>query len=274
MLHKLPIVLACPLAFAVATPAHADVVFGPDVCLPTASPHPDWWSPGLSPAQREARWSGAAVRKTIVGSRSARMRAVWSTSDTIYVELRVGGDVSLDDEDAFVLAISDAAQTIPELYVEFHALEDCPQWTDCDGGGIALDPASIVYAEGTSSGTSLTWSALSPTNPSADFAIDHAWIVTNAVGSAYTWTLSFALTVPTDGAGDFVDRLFYGNAIAYDPGFTSGTYYELPLWCTPSSPTSNDCLLYSGPSPQLPADLPFAAMLDTWPLVEAGACGP
>ena len=94
------------------------------------------------------------------------------------------------------------------------------------------------------------------------------------VASATGWTLSFALEVPTDGSGDFVDRLFYGNAIAYDPGFTSGTYYELPLWCSPSSLSSNDCLIYSGPSPELPASLPYGAMLDTWPLVEAGTCGP
>jgi hypothetical protein len=271
MLHRLPILLACPLFFAFATPAQAGVFAG-DVCLPTANPHPDWWSPGLGAQQKEARWSGAAVRKQIVGSRSARLRSVWS-SDTIYVELRVGGDATLDDEDAFVMAISDAAQTLPELYVEFHPLEDCPQWTDCAGAGVALDPASISYAEGSSSGSSLTWSALSSTNPSSDFTIEHPWIVTSAVGSTYSWTLSFALTVPTDGSGDFVDRLFYGNAIAYDPGFTSGTYYELPLWCTPSSLSSNDCLVYSGPSPELPADLPFGAMLDTWPLVEAGACG-
>jgi hypothetical protein len=271
MLHRLPILLACPLFFAFATPAQAGVFAG-DVCLPTANPHPDWWSPGLGAQQKEARWSGAAVRKQIVGSRSARLRSVWS-SDTIYVELRVGGDATLDDEDAFVMAISDAAQTLPELYVEFHPLEDCPQWTDCAGAGVALDPASISYAEGSSSGSSLTWSALSSTNPSSDFTIEHPWIVTSAVGSTYSWTLSFALTVPTDGSGDFVDRLFYGNAIAYDPGFTSGTYYELPLWCSPSSLSSNDCLVYSGPSPELPADLPFGAMLDTWPLVEAGACG-
>jgi hypothetical protein len=272
MLHRLPILLACPLIFAFATPAQADLVTG-EICLPIANPHPDWWSPGLSAQQREARWAGASVRKQVVGSRVARVRAVWSTSDTIYVEVRVAGDVSLDDEDAFVMAISDAAQTLPELYVEFHPLEDCPAWTDCDGAGVALDPASIAFAEGSSSGISLTWSPLSSTNPSADFTIEHPWVVTSAVGSTFTWTLSFALTVPTDGAGDFVDRLFYGNAIAYDPGIISATYYELPLWCTPSSVISNDCLMYSGASPELPGDLPWGAMLDTWSLVEAGACG-
>jgi hypothetical protein len=226
MLHRLPIpvacLLACPLVLALATPAQADV-FAADVCLPTANPHPDWWSPGLGAAQREARWSGASVRKQTSGSRTARLRSVWS-SDTIYVEVRVWGDPTLDDEDAFVMAISDAAQTLPELYVEFHPLEDCPLWTDCAGSGVALDPASIAFAEGSSTGISLTWSPLSSTNPSADFEIEHPWIVTSASGSTYSWTLSFALTVPTDGSGDFVDRSFYGNAIAYDPGIISAVH--------------------------------------------------
>jgi hypothetical protein len=31
--------------------------------------------------------------------------------------------------------------------------------------------------------------------------------------------------------------------------------------------------MYSGASPDLPGDLPFLPMADTWPLVEAGACG-
>ena len=273
MLHRLPLLLACPLFLAFAAEAHADLTFSHDICLPETNPHPDWWSPGLTPQQREARWAGASVRKEVVGSRVARVRAVWSTSDTIYVEVRVTGDVSLDDEDAFVMAISDAAQTLPELFVEFHPLEDCPVATDCDGEGIALDPASIAYAEATNSGISINWSEVSSTNPSSDFAIEHPWIVAAATGSTYTWALSFALTVPTDGSGDFADRLFYGNAIAYGDGPISGTYYELPLWCERSSPISNDCLIYSGYSPELPEDLPHYPMLQTWPLVEAGACG-
>ena len=65
----------------------------------------------------------------------------------------------------------------------------------------------------------------------------------------------------------------HGNAIAYWPGYSSGTYYEMPLWCESSSLSTNDCLIYSGPSPELPEDLPFWGMGDTWPLVEAGACG-
>jgi hypothetical protein len=272
MLHRLPILLACPLLLAFAAEAQADFTLAHDVCLPEVNPHPDWWSPGLTAQQREARWAGASVRKEVVGSRIARVRAVWSQSDTIYVEVRVSGDPTLDDEDAFVMAISDAAQTLPELYVELHPLADCPVWTDCDGAGIAVDSESIAYAEATNSGISIDWSELSSANPSSEFEIDHPWIVASSVGSTYTWTLSFALTVPTDVAGDFADRLFYGNAIAYDPGIISGTYYELPLWCERSSPISNNCLIYSGYQPELPEDLPHWPMLQTWPLVEAGAC--
>lgn len=274
MLHRLAILLACPLLLVDAAPAKAGILPPEDICLPTANPHPDWWSPGLTAQQREARWKYASVRKNTWGTRAARVRAVWSQPDTIYVEVQVSGDNSLDDDDAFVMAISDAAQTLPELYVELHPLEDCPVWTDCDGAGVPLDPASILFSEGSSSATSLTWSPLSSTNPSDDFAIEHPWVVTAATGSTYIWTLSFALTVPTEAGGEFADRLFYGNAIAYDPGITSGTYYEMPLWCTPSSVSTNDCTIYSGPAPELPFDLPWGAMLDTWPLVEAGACEP
>src|SRR5688500_17073328 len=93
MLTRLPILLAAPRFFAFATPARADVTIGSnDICLPEASPHPDWWSPGLGAQQRESRWAGASVRKESVGSRAARLRSVWSPgSDTMYVEIVVGG---------------------------------------------------------------------------------------------------------------------------------------------------------------------------------------
>jgi hypothetical protein len=270
MLHRLlPLLLVAPFTLA-AAPASA----APDeICLPAANPPPDWWSPNISAKSREARWSGADVRQETDGTRTARLRSVWSPqADKIFVELRVDTDLSLDDEDAFVMAISDATQAYPELLVEFHPLEDCAVWTDCDGVGIELDPASITYTEGTPTASSLTWGTASSTNPSTDFAIHHPWIVVSKTGNKHTWTMSFAMVVPTDGGGDFVDRRIYGNAIAYDPGVTSGTYYELPVWCTSSSNTSNDCLIYSGPDPELPDDLPWTNMGDTWSLVEAGAC--
>lgn len=270
MLHRLPLLLPCALWAVIAQPAHAAP--SDHVCLPSADPAPEWGTPGLGATRKKDRWDGAHQREQTDGTRTARLRSVWSPdSDQVYIEIRVQGDASLDDEDAFVMAVSDAAQSIPELLVEFHPLEDCPHWSDCSGG-VPVDPASITYAEGSSSGVSFTWSPVSSTNPSSDFTIYDPWIVTSRAGATFTWTLSFAMAVPTDGAGDFVDRRFYGSAIAYEPTFSSGTYYELPLWCTPSSLFSNDCLIYSGPSPELPEDLPIGAMTDTWPVVDAGVC--
>jgi hypothetical protein len=270
MLHRLlPLFVVAPLHLFVASSAAAAP---DDICVPTANPTPDWWSPHLGAAKREARWAGADVREETNGLRSARLRSVWSpSSDKLYVEVRVTTDLSLDDEDAFVMAISDETQSYPELLVEFHPLEDCPVWTDCDGLGIALDPASITYREG-SVVSSLSWTPASSTNPSTDFTIHHPWISVTKTGNKHTWTMSFAMQVPTDGAGDFVDRRIYGNAIAYDPGYTSGTYYEMPVWCTSASLTSDTCLIYSGPDPELPDDLPWLGMVDSWPSVEAGSC--
>lgn len=272
MLQRLlPLLLVAPLHLVVVTEAAAA---RDDVCVPTVHPTPDWWSPNISATKREARWSGADVREESDGTRSARLRSVWSPqADTIYIEVRVSTDLSLDDEDAFLMAISDDVQQYPQLFVELHPLEDCAVWTDCDGEGIALDPDAITYTPGAPTNTSMGWGPSSSVNASLDFQISHPWIVVTKIGNKHTWTLSFAMHVPTDGAGDFVDRLIYGNAIAYDPGVTTGTYYELPLWCTPSSPTSNDCLVYSGPSPQLPNALPWEGMVDTWSSVEAGSCG-
>lgn len=266
--------IALPLALALFPLAHASTAHAaPEaICLVEADPAPDWWTPGITAARRESRWSGADVHEQTDGTRTARLRSIWSPQwDKIYFELRVEGDVALDDEDAFVLAISDVAQTVPELYVEIHPNEQCPHWSNCSAGE-ALDASSITYAEATAGVSSLTWGDLTEDNPSSDFTIHHPWIRTARVGSSFTWTLSFAMTVPTTG-GDFVDRRIYGNAIVYDPGFTSGTYDEFPLWCTSSSVTTNDCLLYGGPSPDLPQDLPVGTMNQGWPTVEAGACG-
>lgn len=264
----LPLVLALlPLSYATTAYAAPE-----EICLPDADPTPDWWTPGITAARRESRWADAVVREQTDGTRTARLRSIWSPQwDKVYFELRVQGDVALDDEDAFVMAITDAAQTLPELYIELHPNEQCPLPSSC-AGGVAIDASSILYAAATDGGTSLTWSDLTEDNPSSDFTIYHPWIRTTRTGSTFTWTMSFAMTVPTTG-GDFIDRRIYGNAIVYDPGITSGTYDEFPLWCTSSSMVSNDCLIYAGPSPELPADLPVGAMNDTWTTVEAGSCG-
>ena len=264
----LPLLVAL-LPASYASSAHA----APEaICLPEAAPSPDWWTPGITDGRRESRWADAVVREQTDGARTARLRSIWSPKwDKVYFEVRVQGDVSLDDEDAFVLAITDAAQTLPELYLEFHPNEQCPHWSDCSAG-VEIDASSVLYAEATTQGTSLAWSDLTQDNPSSDFTVYHPWIRTAGFGSAFTWTLSFAMSVPTTD-DDFVDRRIYGNAIVYDPGFTSGSYDEFPLWCTSSSMTSNDCLLYAGQSPELPGDLRVGVMNETWPTVEAGSCG-
>lgn len=268
MFNRTLLALAALLPLSYSAVAHAAPE---EICLPEASPTPDWWTPGLSTKTRELRWTDAVVREQTDGTRTARLRSMWSPQwDKIYFEVRVQGDVALDDEDAFVLAITDDTQTFPELYVEIHPNEQCPLWSDCSAG-VELEESSILYSEGTM-GTSLSWGDLTEDNPSNDFTMYHPWIRTTRVGSSYTWTLSFAMTVPTVG-GDFVDRRIYGNAIVYDPGFTSGTYDEFPLWCTSSSMISNDCLIYSGANPQLPEDLPTGGITATWPTVEAGSCG-
>jgi hypothetical protein len=271
MPHRLalPVLLTLvPLAYA--TSAHA----APDeICLPEASPTPDWWSPGLGPVRRELRWDGADVRESSNGTRHTRLRSIWSPQwDKIYIEVRVEGDNSLDPQDAFIMSISDAAADLPELYVELHPVQQCPVWSDCSAG-VELDASSILYAEGMPTASSMGWGELSQDNPSTELTIHHPWVRTHRTGSTFTWTLSFAMTVPTTG-GDFVGRRIYGNAVAYDPGFTSGTYYEMPVWCTSASPTTDTCVLFDMGNPELPEDLAHELVQDTWPLVEAGACVP
>lgn len=257
-----------PLAYVGTAHAVPD-----EICLPEADPTPDWWSPGLGALRRESRWVGADVREETNGTRNTRLRSMWSADyDKIFVEVRVQGDNSLDEEDAFIMAISDAAAELPELYIEMHPNTQCPVWGDCSAG-VELDASSILYAAADPSPIAMDWDPLTEINPSVDFEIQHPWIRTTRTGSTYTWTLSFAMTVPTTD-GDFMDRRIYGNAVAYDPGVISGTYYEMPVWCTSASPISDTCLVYSFGHDTLPEDMDIYVMNDSWPLVEAGACTP
>src|SRR5262245_14937395 len=100
-----------------ASTAHAD----PDqLCVPPAGTNdPAWWNPGLSPAKKEARWSGALVRKLAEGSTGVRVRALWSAAaSTVYFEYSVHGDPSIDpDFDAVLVALGDETGTTPELFI-------------------------------------------------------------------------------------------------------------------------------------------------------------
>jgi hypothetical protein len=243
------------------------------LCVPDAgSPAPQWWNPGLTPKAKEARWSGALVRKKTAGGRSARMRALFGPAEqTVYFELAVSGDPSLDAaHDAVLLGLGDEAGALPELFVSFSPIAACPDAAACAGDGVPLDASAIQFAEAIPTVTSLGWGALTETNPSADFFIDHPWVRVSELAGVYTWTLSFALVVPVDAAGDIrPDLRIYGNGVAYHPGWTSGTYTELPVMCTSSSVTSDDCLIGVGFLTDLPGDLPYQNMDDTWSVLRS-----
>jgi hypothetical protein len=107
-------------------------------------------------------------------------------------------------------------------------------------------------------------------NPSADFAVEDPWIVVENVGTTYAWTVSFALRVPVDAAGDIrPDLRIYGSSWVYDPGFTSGTTWELPVLCTSSSLSSNDCLILPDALTDLPGDLPIGNLEDSWSVLRS-----
>lgn len=275
MHRPLPLVAALCLVTTVGSiTARPALAAAEELCLPDASPTPDWWSPGLSTIKREVRWNGALVRKLDAGHVHARMRAVWSpAADQAFFEFRVAGDPSLDPaHDAVLFAISDPTGSDPELFVRFDPLLDCADPTDCDRGGIPLSDAAIHYAEATTQGTSWTWSAPSETNPSAELVVEHPWIAVDTTAAGTTWTLSFALSLPTDGGGEPIARRIFADAVAYVPGPTSGTIHELPLTCTSTSMTSNDCLVFVTGLDEVPQDLPIATIPDAWARVDAGIC--
>jgi hypothetical protein len=244
------------------------------LCLaPRSGAMPAWWT-NRGPAQKESRWTGATVRNLVAGDHQARLRTLWNPSgETVYVELRVEGDTSLDAlQDEALFAFSDGTGNAPALYVHFSPLASCGAG-GCLNAGAMVPGTAIQYSEATVV-TSTSWSPLSPTNPSPDFFVDHPWVVVEDNGTDYTWTLSFALQVPVDAAGKIRKNLrVYGNAVAYEPGPTSGTLNELPILCTSSSMTSNDCLVHSGSAPELPDDLPTGGIQNTWTLLSSGlAC--
>lgn len=284
---RVPIVLAsiASLASLVAAPsAHAapnDVCVRQAQGVPGASNHtPEWWNPGLSESQREVRWTGATVRTDDESSTPelARTRMIWDRpAETVYVEFEVNGDPSINtSQDLAVFTVSNTAGTAPELFIRFQPLRGCSTLSNCTGAGAALAASAVSYSAATPSGTSITWSPLGTSNPSATFMVNNPWVRVREVISGgtttYNWTVSFALRVPLDGSGNNIrpNLRIYGNAIMYVPGPTSGTAIEFPLLCNPSSPTSNDCLMFSGPSSgSLMEDLPIGGMGTTWPVLDS-----
>lgn len=258
-----PLVLATSLAHA-----------NPDqICVPEPSnAAPMWWNVNLGPNQKESRWSNAAVRTLVSGDAHGRLRTVWSPdAQTVYVEMRVEGDPSLDpEEDQVLVALGNKTGTLPELFIRFAPVAGCEDPADCAGAGAALPAGAVLFSQVESSWISLNWGPLSETQPAGNYAIAHPWIVVEEVGDSFTWTLSFALTVPVTAAGEIRKNLrIYGNAVMYDPGPISGTYRELPLLCTSSSPISNDCLVAFSLGTDLPGDLPWPNMDDTWSVLRS-----
>lgn len=243
-----------------------------ELCLPDANPGLNWWTAGLNPKRQAAHWKDAIDRKMSIGTSLGRMRTIWSPSTQVAnFEFQVSGDPSLDPlQDTVVVAISDDSGTEPELLIQFSPLQDCAVVADCDGAGIALDPSAVYFSEATSAGTSYTWSALANANPNPDLAISHPWVTVEATGATVTWTLRFALELPVFGDDIADDRRFYGNAVQYDPGFTSGTYLEFPLACTPTSGTTNDCLMASIGGLDVINDLPIGIISQAWPRLTSG----
>jgi hypothetical protein len=254
--------------------------------VPGAANHtPEWWNTALSESQREVRWTGASTRTDDNTSTPelSRTRMIWDRpSETVFFEFEVNGDPSINTtQDLAVLTVANATGTAPELFIRFQPLRGCSTVSKCTGAGSAVANASINYSAATAGGTSVTWSALSSTNPSQTFTVSHPWVkvreVVSGGSTTYNWTLSFGLRVPLSGNDIRPNLRIYGNAIMYVPGPTSGTAIEFPLLCNPSSTTSNDCLMFSGAGTGTIMDsLPIGGMATTWPVLDSAnpaSCG-
>lgn len=245
------------------------------LCIPEATGL-DWWSSNATTPVHTPFKQGA-VASTSADGKAGITSMLWDPdADQIVVRVQLWGATELDPtEDRFVLALSEDG-VLPSLFLQFHPLQDCADADACGGRGVALSSDAIAYSEATSL-TSLTWSPLSTTNPSAAFSIEHPWIAVEQDDSGpvttYDWTLTFALNVPIDGAGQIADNVAaYGSIIEYEAGPTSATHVELPMLCASSSPTTDTCSIYgSVGTPQLPADLPTNVAGDWTPLVSS--CG-
>lgn len=245
------------------------------LCIPEATGL-DWWSSAAT-TPVHAPFKQGAVASTSADGKAGVTSMLWDPdADQIVVRVQLWGATGLDPAaDRFVLALSEDG-VLPSLFLQFHPLQGCADADACGGRGVALSSDAVEYSEATSL-TSLTWSPLSTTNPSAAFSIEHPWIAVEQDDSGpvttYDWTLTFALNVPVDGAGQIVDNLAaYGSIIEYEAGPTSATHVELPMLCDSSSPTTDTCSMYgSVGNPQLPADLPTNVAGDWLPLVSS--CG-
>ncbi len=247
------------------------------LCVPVSRARaPQWWADD-DPVPTHAPFKQGAVASTNADGKVAVASMLWEPDTSqILVRVQLWGATSLNPEaDRFVLALSEDG-AMPSLFVQFRPLLDCADAEACGGTGNALSVDAIEYSEA-SGITSLTWSTLSSTNPSTSFSIEHPWVAVEEDDSGpvttYDWTLSFALEVPVDGAGEIVDNLaMFGSVIELEPGLTSDTHVELPVLCESSSVVSDTCLLYASAGlPELPLDLP-TNVADDWTSLSS-SCG-
>lgn len=275
---KLVSLSICTLTFAGFASTAAAMVPA-TACLPdVANNGPQWWLPNASDEDIAAEFEVGDVAKVESAGRLARTSLLWDpVQERVLVRVDVTGDESIEpDDDRFVIALSDDSGTLPELFVGFFPLRDCGDAGDCEGGAPVSEDA-IEYSEATAT-TSLTWSPLSIDNPSASFEVVHPWVSVevddNGPTTTYAWTLTFALEVPVDGSGDIrPDLRAYASAIDHVPGPTSATEIELPVLCTASSPTSDDCLIFGAGMEEIPFDLPMAVE-DTWTTLSSSCTSP
>jgi len=242
---------------------------------PGESSAPEWWNESFSASKKEGRWTGATSRASGQGAAPplARARTIWDKSTgTVFFELTVNGDPSLDqDEDLVLLALSDSSGTEPELFIKFAPLGNCSPQSNCTSGvDSSLATSNIEYTGYTkgTSGASGSWGTLVSQNPGTSFVVGHPWVKIRSTGSAYDWTLSFTLKVPVEN-GDIRSNLrIYGSALMFSSG-PYGWVTPFPLLCNPSS-DGTGCELSDAPRYQ--DQIPIATLAQTnptWPVLRS-----
>lgn len=265
MNKKILSTLAAAAAVTLCASASAAMASGPELCVPEVAPGPMWWTSNADTGAIALQFASGATLGSVSNDASAQARILWDVKQQrALVRVQVHDVEALDPEDAFVFAVSESTGTRPELLVRYRPLVDCPNVAACGGRGIEVDGAAIDYAHA-SAITSPTWTALSHQNPMPDRTVSHPWIQTEFQDNGMlSWTLTFAIELPTDIAGDIAPKLrVYGSAVDRVHGPTSDTDLELPVLCESSSPTSDECSMIDIGEIELPEDLP-TAVASSW----------
>jgi len=271
MTTKIFSALAGIALLTLSTGAAAAMVAGPTLCLPdVAKPGAQWWKSNAKPAASKLQFAAGATLGPAGTGFSAQARTLWDPDhQRALVRVDVKDVEALDPEDAFVFAVSDATGTRPELLVRYQPLAQCPNVAACDGHGVGLTESAIEYTYATGI-TSLTWTPLEHENPMSDRTVTHPWIETRQQDNGKVgWTLTFAIELPTSGAGDIASNTrVFGSVVDRVHGPTSDTELEAAVLCESGSPTSDECALGGVGEIALPGDLPIAVG-SSWALVSS-----